>query len=220
MGSDPCQAIRPDNVRLLMIRPCGSCFFTCYKGDTMDLMSVLKERRSIRNFTEEDVSDQDLQKLLEAVQWSPSWANTQCWEVVVVRDSGMKTTLAETLLKGNPGKKAMQNAPLVLVLAARKNDSGYYKGAVTTKFGDWLMFDLGIAAQSISLCAHALGLGSVIIGLFDQDKARQALGMPDTLELVAMLPVGRPAKVPSPPKRKELNEIVHYETYGKRAGSQ
>ena len=77
---------------------------------------VLKQRRSIRNYEDKEVPRELLDKVLEAVQWSPSWANTQCWEVIVVKEQEIKEKLRETLTKGNPAGKAMVTAPVVLAL--------------------------------------------------------------------------------------------------------
>ncbi|MGC8720687.1 MAG: nitroreductase family protein [Thermodesulforhabdaceae bacterium] len=179
----------------------------------MELMEAIKTRRSVRNFENKDLSDEQINQLLEAVQWAQSWANTQCWEVIVVRNAETKAKLQETLPKTNPASKAMVEAPVVFVICGKLQAAGYYKGQVTTKFGDWFMFDLGIASQNLCLRAHDLGLGSVIVGLFDHDKAKAILGVPDGYEVVAMIPVGYPAKVPSAPKRKEIAEFTHYEKF-------
>jgi nitroreductase len=84
---------------------------------------------------------------------------------------------------------------------------------VTTKFGDWFMYDLGIATQSICLAAHGMGLGTVIIGLFDHEKAKAALNVPAGYELVSLIPLGYPAKVPSAPKRRAVEEFTRTDTF-------
>ena len=71
-----------------------------------DVMEIIKGRRSIRKYQDKDVPDESLNKILEAVQWSPSWANTQCWEAIVVKDPAIKEKLQGTLIK-NPATKAM-----------------------------------------------------------------------------------------------------------------
>lgn len=177
-----------------------------------ELIDLIKSRRSIRKYEDRAVPEDALNKILESVRWSPSWANTQCWEVIVVKDASKKERLQETLTK-NPAAKAMVQAPVVLVLCGQLKSAGYYKGEATTKFGDWFMFDLGIAAQNICLTAHDLGLGTVIVGLFDHDKARGILSLPEGYEVVAMVPVGYPAKEPEAPKRREIGEFVHYESF-------
>lgn len=178
-----------------------------------DLLKAIKERRSIRKYTDQDVTPEQVNAILESVQWSPSWANTQVWEVVVVRDQAVKEALQATLGKGNPATKAMVTAPVVMVLCGKCDDSGYYKGQVTTKFGDWKLYDLGIAGQSLALSVHALGLGTVTVGLFDQDAAAKALGLPDGFDVVTMFPIGHPNQDPKAPKRKELDQFVHYERW-------
>jgi nitroreductase len=176
-------------------------------------MEVLKGRRSVRNYQDQEVPEGVLQQILEAVQWSPSWANTQCWEVIVVKNRDTKQRLQETLSQGNPATRAMVEAPVVLVLCGKQGSSGSYKGQVTTKFGDWFMFDLGLATQSLCLAAWNLGLGTVVVGLFDHNRAVAVLGVPEGYELVAMLPLGYPAKQPAAPKRREISEFTHQERF-------
>ncbi|MBW1730316.1 MAG: nitroreductase family protein [Deltaproteobacteria bacterium] len=178
-----------------------------------ELMEIIKGRRSIRRFQEKEVPEESLNKILEAVQWAPSWANTQCWEIIVVKDPQNKERLQGTLPKTNPASKAMVEAPVVLVVCGKLQSSGYYKGQVTTKHGDWFMFDLGIATQNICLVAHAQGLGTVIIGLFDHNKAKEVVALPEGYEVVAMVPVGYPAKESSAPRRREISEFTHYERF-------
>lgn len=178
-----------------------------------DLMSIIKGRRSIRRFENKPIPENDLQQILEAVQWSPSWANTQCWEVIVVKGREMKERLNEALSATNPAKKGLPDAPVVLALCAKVKSSGYYKGQADTILGDWLMFDLGIATQSICLAAYNLGLGTVIVGSIDHNKAKEVLGVGEGYELVALIPMGYPAKVSAAPKRREIGEFAHYENF-------
>lgn len=179
-----------------------------------EVIKAIKERRTVRNFEDKPIPDDVLQTVLEAIQWAPSWANTQCWEVVVIKDPDVKAKVQEAAIpKNNPASKAVVEAPVVLAVCARLKDSGYKKGEVTTKFGDWFMFDLGLACQNLSIAAHSLGLGSVMMGLFDQDKAAEVLNVPQGHELVTLIPMGYPSKIPSPPKRRGLEEFVRENTF-------
>jgi len=182
----------------------------------MDLIDAIKGRRSIRKYKPDPIPEEALQKVMEAVKWAPSWANTQCWEVIAVRDPKVKSDLATALPKTNPALSSVTDAPLVLVLCGKKGISGYYKGQPATVKGDWLMFDTGLAMQNLCLAAHALGLGTVIIGMFDHKKAEEILGLPQNVEVVAMTPLGYPATEGSTPKRKELSEFVFYDEYLKK----
>lgn len=178
-----------------------------------DFFDIVKTRRSVRKYEEKDVPEEMIQTLLEAVQWAPSWANTQCWEIVVVKDDSIKEKLQGVIAPKNPATKAITAAPVLFAVCGKLNSSGYYDNKVTTKFGDWFMFDLGLATQNLCLTAHYLGLSSVIVGLFDHDKAGEILNVPNGIEVVALIPVGFPAKSPSPPKRREISEFTHNDTF-------
>ena len=174
-----------------------------------ELMEIIKGRRSVRRYQERQIPEADLNTILEAIRWAPSWANTQCWEVITVRDPTIKQKLQETLSLGNPATKAMVEAPVVLALSGKLKVSGFYQGQATTKLGDWFMFDLGIATQNLCLAAYYLNLGTVIVGRFDQDKAKEILRVPDGYEVVTLIPLGYPAKEGRAPGRRELTEFVH-----------
>jgi len=179
-----------------------------------DLMDGIKGRRSTRNFlSDKDVPEDVLARVFEAVQWAQSWANTQCWELVVVKNPETKQALQGTLSKGNPATRAMVEAPIVVAVCGKLQSAGYYKGQVTTKFGDWFMYDLGIATQNLCLAAHSLGLGTVVVGLFEHDKVREILALPEGCEVVTLLPLGYPAKGSGAPKRREISEFVHHEKF-------
>jgi len=182
----------------------------------MDLMEAIKGRRSIRKYKPDSVSEETLQKIMEAVRWSPSWANTQCWEVIIVKDPNIKSALANTLTKTNPSLSSMTEAPIVLVLCGRKGVSGFKKGEAATVKGDWLMFDAGIAMQTLCLTAYSLGLGTVVVGLFDHKKVEEILGVPQNVEVVAITPLGYPAAEGTAPKRKDFSEFIFYEKYPRK----
>jgi nitroreductase len=125
----------------------------------------------------------------------------------------MKENLKGTLSPTNPAQKAMTEAPAVIALCGKLKSSGYYKGEEATQLGDWFMFDLGIATQSLCLMAHSLGLGTVVAGMIDHDKAKKVLGVGEGYEVVALIPIGYPAKDSSPTKRREIKEFMHTEKF-------
>ncbi len=182
----------------------------------MEVQEAITTRRSIRKYTDEPVAQEDLDAILEAIRWAPSWANTQCWEVIVVTEEAQREKLAETFPPKNPGTKAITKAPTVLVFAAKKGISGYYKDKAVTLYGDWFMFDLGLAMQNLALAAHSRGLGTVDLGYFDHLKVAKILDISDDFQVVAMTPLGHPAEISTPPTRKETTEFVSYESFGRR----
>ena len=175
----------------------------------MELYEVLEGRRSIRKYTADPVSGELLQKLLNAARIAPSWSNSQCWRFIVVREQSIKDRLAASMPKRNPCKKAVAEAPVVLVLCADPGASGVHDGK------DYYLLDAGLAMQQLMLAAHAEGLGACWVALFDEAAARAACMVPGPYRIVAMAPLGVPARHPSPRPRKELDEIVFSEVWGK-----
>jgi nitroreductase len=178
----------------------------------MDLDRVIVERKSQRKYTEDPVSDEDVQTLVEAGQAAPSWANTQCVHYVVVRDARTREALAGTLPEKNPARKALGQAPVALLLVAQHGLAGYYKGKVMNDRA-WYMFDAGLAMQNICLKAHAMGLGTVIVGHFDHDKAGEVIGLPEGFETVALTPVGIPRDDTKSPPRYETSKVLHRDSW-------
>ena len=195
----------------------------------MEVLEAIKTRRSVRRFKPTPVPGEILERVLEAARWAPSWANTQCWRFIVVRDARLKAELAATL-RGRPvedtaeaGKNAatdaLLQAPLVIVACAEMGKSGYFQGGPSTDKSDWYMFDVALAMQNLVLAAHSLGLGTVYVGLFDARKAAVILKVPDGFSVVAMTPLGYPDQEPRTRPRRELSEIVFYDSYGQSDGS-
>lgn len=180
----------------------------------MEVLDAIKTRRSIRNFKPDPVDDKTLAAIMEAARWAPSWANTQCSRFVVVRDIKIQAQLAGTLSQGNPATGAIEHAPVVIVACAELKKAGYYHGESRTDKGDWFMFDVALAMQNLVLAAHALGLGTVHVGLFDAKKAADILGVPEGFCVVEMTPLGIPEREGRVTARKELSEIVFHNKFG------
>jgi nitroreductase len=183
----------------------------------MELQQAVLKRRSIRRFTEDGVSDEELRKIFEAVRWSPSWSNTQAWEFIVIRDKDMISKVVGTYSEKNPATKCSLAASALIVVCAKTRVSGCYGGQQSTKYDSWFMFDLGIATQTLCLTAHEMGLGTVVVGLMDHDAAKQVVSLPDGYEVAAVIPIGRPAVEPKEgPTRKAVTDMVHLNTFGKK----
>jgi nitroreductase len=183
----------------------------------MDVLQAIKERRSVRKYKSEPIPKDKLMQLLEAVRFAPSWANTQCWELILVDDPGTKEELAKTMPPGNPAIPAFSQAPLVIVACAQLGKAGFFKGQSVTDKGDWFMFDLGIAMQNLCLAAHSLGLGTVHVGAFDAKRAKEILKVPEGIAVVEMVPVGFPDQEPKSPVRKEVKDFIFSNEYRRGA---
>jgi nitroreductase len=190
----------------------------------MDVFEAIKTRRSIRKYKPDPVSDEDLQKVLEAAHWAPSWSNTQCWRFIVVRNPEIKQKVAGTLTKvqfgddllKNAATEAIRQAPILIVACAQKGIAGYNRdGTPVTDKDDWLLFDVALAIQNLTLAARALGMGTVIVGAFDAKRAAEILDVPDGFTVVTMTPLGYPDHAGQTPPRKALGDIIYTDTYGK-----
>jgi len=181
----------------------------------MDILKAIHERRSIRKYRKDPVSDEIITEILEAARWAPSWANTQVCRYLVVKDPSIKIKLSEALSSTNPAKNAVVEAPVVICLFAKKGSSGFHKGVPATNKGDWFMFDAGIAMEHIVLAAWSFGLGTVHVGLFDADKAQAALNIPEEFSIVEMTPLGYFDETPKVIPRKPLNDLVYLDEFGK-----
>ena len=184
----------------------------------MELFEAIKTRRSIRRFQDKPVEDGKLQKIFEAMQQAPSWANMQCWRFIIVKDPETKKKISEYSYvekifapmgyKANPSQKGLSEAPVVLIACADPSQSGQIRGQ------EYYLTDIGIASQNLMLAARAEGLGTVMVGLYDEDKIRELLTVPDSIRVVGLFPLGYPRdeKKEGPP-RKPLEEIVFNEQW-------
>ncbi len=183
----------------------------------MEVKDAIFSRRSIRAFTHYHVSDDEIRSVIDAARYAPSWANTQAWEFIVVRDRELIRRVTETYSETNPARKCSLAASAVIVACAKTKVSGCKGGVERTKFHEWFMFDLGMAVQNLCLKALDIGLGTVVVGSMNHDKCREILGIPDDFEAVVTIPIGRPASPPhAAPARKELNDILHLDRFGVR----
>ncbi|AJE02644.1 nitroreductase family protein [Geobacter pickeringii] len=184
----------------------------------METLEAIKTRRSVRKFSDRPVEPEKLRVVLEAARLAPSWANMQCWRFVVVEDPATRVRISELSYveayfatrgyKFNPAQKALAEAPVVIVACGEPTMSGEVRGQ------EYYLTDVGIAAQNLMLAAHDQGLGSVFVGVFDEEQLGELLGIPAELRIVGLFPLGYPLEAgKGGPPRKPLEEIVHYGTY-------
>lgn len=184
------------------------------------MAEITANRRSIRKFTEESVSRQDIEKIVKIGMQAPSGFNAQPWEVVVVDDSKLRDEIAGHILDGiGEGKtsKGFVNAPVFMMLYGDERTRAYGPAA---KIGNdkWWEFVLdasqGSALMSMQLAASSLGLGSMWVSAFrnpEVDKRiRKLLNIPSHLKIYEMLAIGHPGMKPGKKKMRELSDVLHY----------
>ena len=169
-------------------------------------------RRSIRKFKTEPIDHALLESVVETASYAPSWKHTQIVRYIAV-EGELKDKIGREYTSTFPNNgKIIENAPLLIAVTVIKNRCGFERdGSFTTDRGDtWQMYDAGIASQTFCLAAHEAGLGTVIMGIFDRPEIEQLLELPETQELVALIPVGYPDEEPVAPRRKTVSDLLTY----------
>ncbi len=179
----------------------------------MQFIELIERRSSVRKFRDKRVPEEALARVLEAARLAPSWANKQCWHFVVVRDPERIEQLAKAAGTVN---RWLKNAPLLVVACGDPSRSG------SRDHKPYYLVDVAIAMEHLVLAATEEGLGTCWIGYFDEPSLKSQLGIPASIEVVALTPLGHPAEreglrekvtkaLAGSKRRKPLEEIVHDE---------
>ena len=178
----------------------------------MEALECIRGRRSIREYEDRPVERDVIEEIIAAAAFAPSWKNTQVTRYLVVDSPEKIQEIAKDYTtcfayNGN----TIGKAKVLIAVTALKGRSGVEKdGSFTTKReASWLMFDAGCAVQTLCLAAWEKGLGTVIMGIFD-DSLSQYLAIPEDRELVCLVCMGYPAQSPDAPRRKTVQELVSY----------
>lgn len=176
----------------------------------MELEQCINNRRSIRKYLNTPVEEEKIRKLIEAAQKAPSWKNSQVSRYYVVNTEKNREKIFNCLPEFN--KENIKNAPVIIVTTVIKNRSGFEKdGSYSTHLKEGFQyFDNGLQVQNLCLKAYDLGLGTLIMGLYDENKVREILNIPREQEIVAIIGVGYFDNNPEMPKRKEIDSIVSF----------
>lgn len=176
----------------------------------MSVFEAIKNRRSVRAFSNQPVSDEEVEKLIEAARWAPSAGNLQPWEFIVVREPEIKHDLCEAA----GDQTFIEEAPVVVVVCADPQRSA--KGYGSRGINLYCLQDTAAATQNMLLTAQAMGLATCWVGAFHEEEAKKVLKIPDGVRPVAIVPVGHAAEKPRVRPRRLLSAIVHREAYGRR----
>ena len=175
----------------------------------MDIFQAINDRRSIRKYKDIPVEWEKIGQVLDAARLAPSWKNMQCWRFLVLTAADKKDAVLSAFPDDNPGKKAIAQAPVVIVVCADPAESGRENGV------EYYIADTAIAFEHICLAAHGLGLGTCCMGWYDEAVIKGELGIPDGIRVLGVTPLGYPDQEPKQRPRKGLAEIAYYNDWGK-----
>ncbi|MCD6270770.1 nitroreductase family protein [bacterium] len=167
----------------------------------MSVLEIIKKRRSIRKFKPDPISEEVIDKLIEAIIWAPSAGNKQMRKFFFVFNKKIKKEIALTSLY----QMFIEEAPLVIVACGDKGIERYYG---KRGLENYLFCDVAASIQNLLLVAQEEGLGSCWVGAFDEEEIKKILNLSENLIPVAIIPVGYPQKIPSPPPRKDKNSLI------------
>ena len=167
----------------------------------MNVLKIVKERRSIRDFQKKKIPDDLMIKLMDALIWAPSAGNLQSRKFYFVKNERMRKLLAQAALNQN----FIADAPLVIV--------GCADNRIAKKYGNrgvdlYALQDVALSIMGMMLVAHENGIGSTWVGSFREGDVSRILRIPKHLRPVAVVPVGYPSRIPSPPPRVSPREAV------------
>ncbi|WP_408956161.1 nitroreductase family protein [Natroniella sp. ANB-PHB2] len=196
----------------------------------MKVKEAIEQRRSIRNFKPDQVSQEDIKKVLEAGRLAPSGTNLQPWRFIIIESEEMRKKLKSYTLN------FVAEAPAVIVCCAKLDANQYsqrrivelhkagaFKGTELEKMDfsnykgrqkdeeevkAYLRLNAAIAIENMALQATELGLGSCWVMMFNQQKVKQLLELDDSLEIVSLLPLGYPQEERSQRPRLELDQLI------------
>jgi nitroreductase len=181
----------------------------------MELFEAINQRRSIRSFTQQEVTERELEVLLQAAIRAPSAGNRQPWRFVVVRSPETMEVLYRAASYSTQHQIFVRKAPLIIVVCA---DLSPYRRLPYRERGETLFViqDTAAAVQNLLLAATALGLGACWVGLFDEQMVVERLHLPRHVRPVAVVPIGHTKSKAK--TRKPLIDLVQLERWGGRDG--
>jgi len=169
------------------------------------LLDIISSRRSVRKYKSDPISEEVMERVMEAARLAPSGKNGQPWKFIVVKDQEMK----EKLAVASRGQKFMAGAPVVIAACGFPELSYQRQGNYMTS---WTI-DVSCAFDHLMLQAQEEGLGTCWIGAFEETEVKSLLGVPEDVRVLALTPLGYPDEEPRDRGRKPMNEIFCSERY-------
>ena len=163
----------------------------------MDILEIIKQRRSVREYTKQVPCDEDIEKILDAGRWAPSGLNNQPWRLKIIKDTSQKDALS----KYTKYADIIKSAAIVIVVCINASDSyNWDKDVMAT----------GACIQNMCLQAHALGLGTCWLGeiLNKKQQVQDYLELDEDLNFIALITLGSPSKKITKSSRKSLNDLI------------
>jgi nitroreductase len=181
--------------------------------DGEKMLEIIAGRQSDRKYRNTPVETEKIERILEAGRISPSACNAQPWKFIVVNDPVLKNKIAIAASAKLIGMNVFVNQAPLLIVVVREQPNFSLKVGSTIKNKDYSRIDVGIAAENICLQAEAEGLGTCIVGWFDEPQLKKLLSIPRSKRVELIITVGYSLSEQREKRRKPLSEVVSYNTY-------
>jgi nitroreductase len=182
-------------------------------ADGKEILDLITSRQSDRKYSEKPVEKEKLDRIVEAGRMAPSACNAQPWKFIVVNDRELVLKIAEAASAKLLGMNSfVAQAPVILVIVREQANLSSRVGA-TIKNKDYSLIDIGIATENICLQAHAEGIGSCIIGWFDEKEIMKLLSIPKSKRVELIITLGYSLGDQREKRRKPSEEKVSYNKY-------
>lgn len=177
----------------------------------MKLNNILKDRRSIRKFCNKEVKRDDINEMIQAGIYAPSWKNSQTARYYVIESKAVLEKFKESCLEGY-NQSNVESAPVIIVSTFVSNRSGFDReGNAFDSLGNgWGCYDLGMHNQNFVLKATELGIDTLVMGIRNEEAIKNLLEISDSETLVTVIAVGYRDIEPEMPKRKSVEDITKY----------
>ncbi len=177
----------------------------------MELKELIEKRQSTRKYKTLEVEHEKVEKIIEAARFAPSACNAQAWKFIVVNDPVIRKQVAEATASLGMNKFVLEAPVIIVIVLERANMSSAIGSQIKNKNYKWI--DIGIAAENICLQATELGLGSCMIGWFNEKKLKKILHIPRNKSIPLLVTLGYPDDHYRQKIRKSLNEICVFNSY-------
>jgi len=177
----------------------------------MKILDVIAQRQSDRSYKTTPVEPEKIQLCMEAARLAPSACNSQSWKFIVVDDPRLKNEIAVCATSTGLNKFTSQVPVIIAVVLEKANVLSLIGGTVRDK--DYTAMDIGMAVENICLQAEALGLGTCILGWFNEKKVKQLLHIPKSRRVPLLISLGYSDDEKRDKKRKSMDEICSYNKY-------
>jgi len=178
-----------------------------------DILDLIVSRQSDRKYSDKPVEKEILDRIIEAGRMAPSACNAQPWKFIVVTDPDLISKLAEAASAKLIGMNSFVNQATTLIVIVRENPNLSSRVGATIKNKDYSLIDIGIATENICLQAKADGIGSCILGWFDESAVKKLLAIPRSKRVELLITLGYSLSDRREKKRKPPEETVSFNKY-------